>query len=586
MDEMQTADEAGTTSERLGDAVWGRHYTMLQEGLFYTGDSPSVALSSPFNVVAEAACAEGGQQALLLNWTDRSGQLHEWLLSREDLFRDPRAALAPLVGKGLRIYDTGPKLRTALMGVRPREHVRLVSQTGWHGAAFVLGNGKVVGSPVERLFLPERAASSIAAVACAGTLDGWRSEVAGLVQGNPLPAFALLTAFAGPLLQIAGEDGGGIHLHGPSKSGKTAAAKATVSVWGLPTKQGGLRDWRATTNGLEAACQAATDMLLVLDEIHQADPRQVTDAIYMLLNQSGKLRMKKDLSLRPTMTWRLFVLSTGEAALDVVVESTGKRMPEGAAMRMPSVAVEGDAWPVLHGEVDRAHFMTRLHKGMAAHHGHAGRLFLQRLTSQRAQDEGEIVKEIEAARLAMAAALPDDASPQVRHVARVFALVAAAGELATRWEVLPWAPGEANAAALTVLQRWLARRDGTGSGEDAGALQRLQDFLAMHGGSRFEDLNPPVSSSEGKRPVVYDRAGWRTAVNGNWRYMITPAAWRTEVFTGADAIAAAKALADAGVLMRGDGKNIPRKVLVPGEGYMRLYVVKEGVLGATRASSP
>ena len=70
--------------------------------------------------------------------------------------------------------------------------------------------------------------------------------------------------------------------------------------------------------------------------------------------------------------------------------------------------------------------------------------------------------------LAVAAALPANADPQVRDVARRFALVATAGELARAWGVLPWPEGEAERGARAMFAAWLARRTGgAGAAEEA-----------------------------------------------------------------------------------------------------------------------
>ncbi|MGE5164659.1 MAG: DUF927 domain-containing protein [Sphingobacteriales bacterium] len=63
-------------------------------------------------------------------------------------------------------------------------------------------------------------------------------------------------------LDVANQDGGGVHLRGPSSVGKTALLRSAASVYGPPSF---LRSWRATANALEATAEQHTDTLLALD---------------------------------------------------------------------------------------------------------------------------------------------------------------------------------------------------------------------------------------------------------------------------------------------------------------------------------
>lgn len=94
--------------------------------------------------------------------------------------------------------------------------------------------------------------------------------------------------FAGALLDLATEDGGGFHLLGGSSNGKTSTLKVAASVWGRPDRY--TRTWRATSNALEGLASMHNDGALILDEITQIDPKEVGNAAYMLANGEGKNR--------------------------------------------------------------------------------------------------------------------------------------------------------------------------------------------------------------------------------------------------------------------------------------------------------
>ena len=78
------------------------------------------------------------------------------------------------------------------------------------------------------------------------------------------------------------------------------------------------------------------------------------------------------------------------------------------------------------------------------------------------------------------------ADGQVQRVARTFGLLAAAGELAIAFNVLPWPSGEAVRAASRCFADWLADRGGTGAAEIDGAISHLRATIERDGASRFQ----------------------------------------------------------------------------------------------------
>jgi putative DNA primase/helicase len=138
-----------------------------------------------------------------------------------------------------------------------------------------------------------------------GTLADWRAGVGALASGHVLPQLAISAAIAGPLLALAGGEGGGVHFHGLSSKGKTTILQAAASVWGRGASDGYVRTWRATANGLEGGAALATDTALVLDEMGVLDSREAAAAIYALANGGGKQRAGRDGALREPKSWRV-----------------------------------------------------------------------------------------------------------------------------------------------------------------------------------------------------------------------------------------------------------------------------------------
>nr|WP_282572195.1 DUF927 domain-containing protein [Roseomonas acroporae] len=557
------------------------------------GEQGLIWLAAPFVVLGEARDAAGEGWGLWLRWNDRDGRPHTWPLPARLLMVGPGEMEAELVDRGLRVSpDPAARLllRRALGEVQAGSRVTLVSRAGWHGDAYVLPDGTVIGDAAEAVVMKAPPENGAQLVATAGTLEGWQEEVAKLAVGNHVAAFVISCAFAGPLLDPLGEPSGGFHLAGRSKVGKTLALRLGLSACGLPFKGGALRDWRSTGNALEGAAEESGDGLLGLDELHQADPREVAASAYMLANESGKGRLRRDATAQRRRTWRAFLLSTGELDLPAMVAKAGQKLPAGAEVRLPSIPVDSAGiWPALHGRASPEALMTDLHGALRRHHGTAIRAFLACLVAERRENPTGLADAADAMRARFAKLLPADADPQVRDVARRCALVALAGELARAWDILPWPKDEAVKAAEAMLQRWLGRRGGSASTEEAQHLAAVRLFLTEHGASRFVALHKLDGSwveTHPERPVV-KRAGWRRRQkDGRDEYLIAPEVWR-ELCTeaGTDPAETARTLRAKGFLDIGDGKNLAQNVWLPGVGVKRCYAVKPDLLGAAKAEN-
>lgn len=580
-----------------GEVRWPFGILMRRDGLHAdAGEDGLVWLCAPFAVLGLARDGAGEGWGLWLRWADPDGRAHTWPMPARLLMTAPGELEAALVERGLRVA-TDPaarlQLRRALGEVQAGSRVTLVSRAGWHAqpgqdAVYMLPDGAVIGRATESLVLKTPAENAAQMVAEAGTLQGWQQDIAAYAIGNDVAVVALCAAFAGPLLEPLGEASGGLHLAGRSKAGKTLALRLALSVWGLPFKGGALRDWRSTANGLEGAAEECGDGLLGLDELHQADPREVASAVYMLANESGKGRMRRDTSAARRRTWRTFILSTGELDLAAIVAKAGQKLSAGAEVRLPSIPMPATGlWPKLHGQPSHEALMTLLHGALRRQHGTPIRAFLARLTEARAAEPDALPLAAEAMRTRFARTLKSDADAQVRDVARRFALLALAGELATEWGVLPWPRDEATRACKALLAAWIARRGGSGASEEVQHLRAIRLFVMENGASRFVALAQNEGGSwyeiDPGRPVIR-RAGWRRRLpDGQDEYLISPDVWR-EICAeaGIDPTETARTLRNEGLLAAGDGKNLTRLLRVPGFDRVRCYIVRPEILAERR----
>lgn len=529
-------------------------------------------------VEAETRDAQGRAWGRLLAVQTREGNTNQWAMPMELLAGDGQAYRAELLSLGLEIAP-GNAARQALheyiATARPPERARNVDRTGWHGAVYVLPDATYGETAGERV-LYQAATAGEHPFRLAGTLGEWQTNLARLCVGNSRLAFAVSTAFAAPLLHLAGLEGGGFHLRGASSLGKTTALLVAGSVWGGGGVSGFLRSWRATSNGLEGVAMAHSDALLCLDEMGQVDGREAGDVAYMLSNGQGKSRARRDGSGRPPATWRVLFLSTGELSLADKVAEGGRKVKAGQEVRLVDLSADAGAglglFEALHGFESAQALADHLRRAAGSFYGTPARAFLGRVTVDL-EALGQAVNQ--AVQDFVAEHCPGGADGQVKRAATRFGLVAAAGELAGTVGVLSWPEGEAERAAAKYFQAWLEQRGGTGPAEVRAGLEQVRRFFQAHGASRLE----PWQGADQARPII-NRAGFIRQSDEGRELFIFPETFRAEVAAGFDAKALVKELVAMGLLMPGpDGKpaSLHR---VPALGRpVKLYRFAPAVLG-------
>ena len=449
------------------------------------------------------------------------------------------------------------KLVDFLAAVRPVRRIRCVPRTGWDKAAYILPDAVYGNTSGESVVLQSAHHGDL--YRTAGTLDGWK-EIATLSIGNSRLSFALCAAFAGPLLRLAGLEGGGFSFEGGSSSGKTTALQIAASVWGGPEH---VRSWRATDNGLENIAVLHNDNVLILDEVGQVNGKILAECAYMLANGQGKGRSSREGHLRKSHSWRLLFLSSGELGLADKLAENGLKSRGGQEVRFVGLPVDTSMLTELHGFPHAGAVVNRLKELTDLHYGHAGRAFLHKLTEPDTMTT--VLSELQPALANTVNRLvPAGADGQVRRVAQRFALCGLAGGLAVQMEILP-ADFDAPGCAEHCFHDWLAARGGIGASENAAILAAVRLFIEQHGASRFQDLDTQMSTCP-------NRVGFRRNVRDITEYIVLPESFRAEIIKGFSPRRAAAVLRKAGWLQLSDGKNTTKREL-PGMGRIRAYVL-------------
>ncbi len=573
------APPGGTTSTAPAPESKPQRFELTERGvMFHETDKAPRWICAPLDVSALVRNPNDKGWGLLTEFSDPDRNPHRVIIPMS-LFKGDGAEVAGLLlDEGLKLAPKGKPLLVEYLQTRTvLERARVTNRTGWHdagsdGAVFVLPDHAIGTSAGAWIFDGDGPANTFA---LRGTLRQWQSEVAVLCVENSRLVFAVSAAFATPLLYLTGNEGGGFHFRSNSSDGKTTALRVAASVCGGPDY---MERWRATDNGLEALAMQHCDALLLLDELAQIDPKAAGEVAYMLANGGGKARAGRTGGARERASWRVLFLSAGEIGLSEHMGQIGQAPKAGQELRLAEIPADAGVglgvFENLHGYKGGNEFSKALNEAARRYHGGAFIAFLGELV-KRQGDIADVVKDSQ--RLFDKTCLTEDAHGQARRVAGRFALVGAGGELATKWGITGWAPGEAMAAARKCFEAWLSRRGGESNQEERIALMQVREFLRRYGESAFTDWYRPANDTDKHAAVRSDRAGYRRneAASDEVDYFIFNEVWRTRVCKGLDPAAVGRLLVARGYVEAGKEKDRPWLVReqLPAEGRARVVRV-------------
>jgi putative DNA primase/helicase len=614
---QQTAPTPPEPGTHRTPAVPGRErFTVDEHGVWFTPPEDEdmqpadVWVCAPLHIVAATRDVDNNNHGHLLEFNDRHGHPQQWAMPLE-LLEERREYRKVLRRLGLSMSgsrDGQGLLQLYLEACSATARARCVDRVGWYGTVYVLPDTTLGETGEERLVL-QTLDHKAEGYRQAGTLDGWRHEIAARCIGNSRLLLAISTAFAAALLALTHEESGGVHFRGASSEGKTTALLAGATVWGEPTR---LERWRTTANALEGVALAHNDNLLCLDELKELDPREAGGVAYMLANGTGKRRGQPHGGTRPRLTWRLLFLSTGEMSLEQHIAEVGQRTYAGQEVRLVDVPADAGAglglFEDLHSAETGQAFAVQLQTATSSHYGHAGRAFVAALAQDSTGNAAQARKLYEGF---VAQQVPAGASGQVFRVATRFGLIGAAGELATAAGLTDWPGGVALTAAARCFHDWLKQRGGLGNADEARALSQVKLFFERYGEARFKPWTVgkddtcerclgsgridtsykggicfdcggrgTIANDTEPNRQVHDRAGFRRATeDGRTEFYVFPEVFHHEIAKGFEAQWLAQALLAHDLLYRApDGKlQYPRRL--PGIGVKRVYHFKAAILG-------
>lgn len=522
-------------------------------------------LSSPFDIEAYFCDEHDNNYGLLLSWeTLKTKKKHRWYMPAGLLAGDGKEILNKFLSEGIEINyskKAKEKLLSYISMNSPSRKFTLVERVGWYKNHFALPskiypiNDELVlrvNNELERQF------------ETSGSLEDWQEHIAKYAKNNSRLILALSCSFAAPLLKLTNEESGAIHLVGNSSLGKTTALQVAASVWGSNSF---IKQWRVTCNALEVVAQNHNDCLLPLDELAQADSKQVSDMIYMLANNQGKRRLKSDVTMKGTHNWATLIFSTGEIDIATKVAEANKKSFAGMEVRFISIPAncngEYGIFEDLHEFRNGDQLSKHLKDSCNKYYGTAIDKYLEDLTNDIDSATTQI-KQIQ--QEFKNKYTLENSSGQVARVASRFGLIAAAGELAIKFGILSsLITGEAIEAIAKCFKVWLIERGNSQDLEFKTSIAQVKAFLEKYGESRFINIGENFLV----KPV--DRAGYKQRIDGVFHYYILPEVYKNEVCRGLTYKQVSQYLIQRKLLITDtQGRSVESKYL-PDVGKIRIY---------------
>lgn len=501
------------------------------------------------------------------------GEIQTILIPREKLFSGT-SAITELLKVGLEItVDPGRKgeLASILSQMVPDERALLSGRLGWQegNADFVLPDGSSIGAQT----VIYDGSDSIPNSRC-GTLEGWRSGVARYALDNDLLTVGISLAFAAPLLRQLGVPSGMLHLHGGSSTGKSTILAVAASVFAGPRH---VESWRVTDSALERVAEAHSGRLLVLDELGEVNGQHFNASTYMLANGKGKGRYKPNAKAHAYVpSWELLGLSSGELSVAEKLQEADIALKDGQRARILNIRADKGGhgvYDALHRHPSGRHLSDALLSAAGSHHGVAGPAWIKAILSDLDGMKAKARAEMQVFEALVDQRRPDTYGWIHGRVRHRFALIAAAGELASAVGITGWPPGTARDAAFAVYAMWLEDQgpspEERARAADAALRDRLRLFLKTHL-HKIRDLRRPEASD----PDIDDKeySAW---IKDDYLYL-SGDAW--SALFGTEGSKASKRLVELGVLdPEGPGelmRKLPREAGLGGRRAYRLQLAK------------
>ena len=537
-----------------------------------------IFICSPIEVIARTRDVHSTAWGILIRWFDADGVMHQHSIAMDSFHGDTREYRKYLASQGL-IITPNTKHRQYLdiyLQQHPIETRALcVDKLGWHGDRYVLHNHSL-GENTDEMTVYQSDSTNSGTLSQRGTLVQWRDEICKPIAEQSRLVFSLCCAFSGQLLEPLGYDGGGFHMLGSSSIGKSITMNLAASVWGKPKII--VKTWRQTDNALEGTAREHNDSILLLDEMSQLESNIAIKTAYMLANGISKSRSSVSGANQKPHTWRLIFLSNGEQSIKQHVAHESKGVAAGVEIRVAHIEADAGAGYGVFDSIVMAESGSAqadmIKKLASQYYGTAGIAWLNYITADKAETTAKAEQEIKSFMSQY-----DGLSSQAHRVAKRFALVAAAGEMATQAGITGWQTGQATAAVKVCFNNWLDNYGRDGEHEERQIIKHVQAFIEQHGASRFQIWSEPMHDEDQStiEQKTNNRVGFRRQDTDE--YYFYPNMFEKEVCPPYSLKKVIKVLDEAELLNKNEQDRKMLKVTLPNtKDRLRMYAIKGNVL--------
>jgi uncharacterized protein (DUF927 family) len=253
----------------------------------------------------------------------------------------------------------------------------------------------------------------------------------------------------------------------------------------------------------------------------------------------------------------------------------GQKTNAGQEIRLADI--EADAgfnmglFEKIHNQLSPATMALSLKEYSSKYYGAVGMAWLQQVVANQQSIATDIADAIQ--EFVNSVVLPDSTG-QIIRVARRFALVAVAGELASQYGLTGWNEGESTYAAYKCYRAWLEHFGMEGNKEDRAILAQVRAFFESHGASRFDNIRTPNNERIQNRAGFYytDDAGFRV-------YMVLTEVFKKELCLGFEPRMVVRVLMNEGWLKPAADGLPSHKPRIKGVGTPRLYIFTDKIWG-------
>jgi hypothetical protein len=446
----------GKDTEGLAVGYW------RENGFIWTTKGPkrrpvAIRLCSDMRAVHTESSPDGRSWALNVDVIDPRGVHKMVCFPRAEAETEPAKCMSALVDAGLVVYSDDVKRHRFILNAVVRAEVPLaygIVKTGRTKiddryvfalpppAEIVEADGKTGTSMVVW-----RGSTQYGRARQGGEWEGWISSVARPAEKVPLAMAAMGVMLSGPALPYLppeNEANTMEHLVGESGSGKTTIVRVGASVHGKGSQttdpDSYLESYKNTINSSENILLAANHLGVCFDELKNIDQKAASTFAYDFATGRRKGRMNADNSSRPTDSWALPGLSSGEITLSDRANERAFRqqtMDSGGDVRVLNIIAD-NAFALVGNFAERKAYAEALGAASATHFGFAGPEFIRFLLNHEDGARAAIAKNLAIWKTVSAPLLGAAPSLQASRVATRLGSLVAPAALAAEVLGLPW----------------------------------------------------------------------------------------------------------------------------------------------------